>query len=372
MDKASSVTTAYIKTPGAAPVTVYDVSRTRLYATSRTNLALQSQAFDNAAWNPQQCTVAGNADTAPDGTLTAEKFTATGSGAANPYLIPTATVTLGLGTYTISAWMKVYGTVIGKTGGIWLWNAGTGVSTPSSPPTAILAGSWVRYSVTVTVTTAGTFEPRLDVSWANVITGEQFSAWGFQIEAGFSPSSYIPTLATTASVTDYSVSGSNVVLTAAPAAGVPVSADYTYSGGLAVGSLLKADYSYVGGLGVGSTLSWSGAGSYGVWDLMVDGNMNLAVATGSNALVQDVASAIQTYSGEVYYDTTQGLPYLSEVMGQLYAPSTLRPALEQAALSVPGVLLAKAVINNFSVTARKSSGVVNITDATGESLGIYF
>ena len=106
------------------------------------------------------------------------------------------------------------------------------------------------------------------------------------------------------------------------------------------------------------------------WDLQVDGNKNIAVNTGSLALAQDVASVIQTFQGEVYYDTTQGLPYLSDVMGQPYAPSLLKPALNAAALTVPGVLAAKATISTFA--NRRASGVIDITDATGEALGIYF
>jgi hypothetical protein len=40
----------------------------------RTNLALYSEQFDNAYWAKSQATITANATTAPDGTLTAEKF----------------------------------------------------------------------------------------------------------------------------------------------------------------------------------------------------------------------------------------------------------------------------------------------------------
>lgn len=106
------------------------------------------------------------------------------------------------------------------------------------------------------------------------------------------------------------------------------------------------------------------------WDLTVDGNNNIGMATGPLALAQDVASNIQTFLGEVYYDTTLGIPYLSDVMGQPYAPSILQPMLQAAALAVPGVLQSKAIITNF--VNRKASGVVNITDASGEALGVHF
>ena len=52
------------------------------------------------------------------------------------------------------------------------------------------------------------------------------------------------------------------------------------------------------------------------WDLEVDATGNIAMATGPNAIAQDVASAISTFLGEVYYDTTLGVPYLTDVLAQ--------------------------------------------------------
>ena len=41
--------------------------------------------------------------------------------------------------------------------------------------------------------------------------------------------------------------------------------------------------------------------------------MNIAVADEPYALAQDAASAIRTFIGECYYDTTKGLPYFEKV-----------------------------------------------------------
>jgi len=51
----------------------------------RTNLVLQSQAMENASWSNFAITVSANSDTAPDGTLTADKLVPTASNA--PHLI---------------------------------------------------------------------------------------------------------------------------------------------------------------------------------------------------------------------------------------------------------------------------------------------
>jgi hypothetical protein len=106
------------------------------------------------------------------------------------------------------------------------------------------------------------------------------------------------------------------------------------------------------------------------WDLELDSNGNLAVATGPQAIAQDVASAISTFLGEVYYDVTQGLPWQSEVFGQQFSPSLVGALMEQAALTVPGVVSAKA--SGLTFSAGKVTGTINFIDTTGASLGVTF
>ncbi len=106
------------------------------------------------------------------------------------------------------------------------------------------------------------------------------------------------------------------------------------------------------------------------WDLTLDGNGNLAVATGGAALAQDVASAISTFLGEVYYDTTQGVPWLSQVFGEAFSPSLVKALLEKAALTVPGVVKASAV--DLAFTSGVITGLVRIVDTAGQSLDIAF
>lgn len=108
------------------------------------------------------------------------------------------------------------------------------------------------------------------------------------------------------------------------------------------------------------------------WDLMVDDSKNIAMNSGPQAVVQDVASVVSTFLGEVYYDTGVGLPYLSEVMTKPYAPTLLTPMLANAAKLVPSVVAAKTVITGFNMTTRKISGNLNIIDTSGQALGVTF
>ena len=106
------------------------------------------------------------------------------------------------------------------------------------------------------------------------------------------------------------------------------------------------------------------------WDLVLDVHGNIAVAEAPYALAQDAASAIRTFLGEVYYDTTIGIPYFDEVLG--YAPplNLLKTLLVNAALTVPGVASAQVFIS--SVKGRVVTGQVQVTMPTGEISAVNF
>lgn len=101
------------------------------------------------------------------------------------------------------------------------------------------------------------------------------------------------------------------------------------------------------------------------WDLQVDGNGNIAMATGAYALAQDAASACRLFLGELWFDTQQGVSYWQEILG-FYPPASLVTAqLEAAALTVPGVASASVTITGFN--QRTVSGTVTITSTTGQT-----
>jgi len=106
------------------------------------------------------------------------------------------------------------------------------------------------------------------------------------------------------------------------------------------------------------------------WDLAIDSTGNIGMESGAAAIAQDVASAISTILGEVFYDTTLGIPYLSDVLGQAYSPSILQALLAQAALGVPGVVSARATITQFQ--ARAVTGTVTVTDSDGRTVTVTF
>ena len=95
------------------------------------------------------------------------------------------------------------------------------------------------------------------------------------------------------------------------------------------------------------------------WDLVVDAFGNIAVAQAPYALAQDAASAIKTFQSEEFFDTSQGVAYLSQVFGQPPPLQFLRQALINAAISVPGVAAAQVFFT--SLTNRALGGQVQTT-----------
>lgn len=99
------------------------------------------------------------------------------------------------------------------------------------------------------------------------------------------------------------------------------------------------------------------------WDLVLDANGNIAVASNPYSLAQDAASACRLFLGELWYDTTQGVPYFQEILGKAPPLSYLKSKLETAAKTVPGVVAAVVYIS--SIVGRRVSGQVQVTDSVG-------
>ncbi len=108
----------------------------------------------------------------------------------------------------------------------------------------------------------------------------------------------------------------------------------------------------------------------GTWDLVADASGNIAMASDPYSLAQDAASAIRTFAGECWYDTTQGLPYWTQTLGLFPPLSLVKQQMVEAALTVPEVVSAQVFFAGLS--GRLLSGQVQITTAAGEAAGVGF
>jgi hypothetical protein len=106
------------------------------------------------------------------------------------------------------------------------------------------------------------------------------------------------------------------------------------------------------------------------WDLTTDASSNIAMASEPYSLAQDAASAIRLFQGELWYDTTQGIPYFGQILGQTPPLQLLKSQFTAAALTVPGVVSAVCFITGIS--GRQVSGQVQVTDASGTTTAAGF
>jgi hypothetical protein len=100
-----------------------------------------------------------------------------------------------------------------------------------------------------------------------------------------------------------------------------------------------------------------------LWDLTVDLNGDIAMASNPYSLAQDAASAIRTFNGEVYYNTTLGVQYFGPILGQRPPLSLMKADFVNAALTVPEVTSAVAYL--AAVEDRVATGQVQIMDGNG-------
>lgn len=101
------------------------------------------------------------------------------------------------------------------------------------------------------------------------------------------------------------------------------------------------------------------------WDLVVDAAGNIAVASDPYALAQDAASAIRLFQGELWFDTAQGVPFWTQILGRSPPLALMKSKFVAAARTVPGVVAARCFIT--AITERRVSGQVQITDSAGRA-----
>jgi hypothetical protein len=188
----------------------------------RTNLALQSEAFDNAAWTKTNITVPANQAVAPDGAGTADRpmvnngVSLNAAGVSRDFTKAATATTytwsvfakaaqfnrIGLGLQDSSNNANSANVVVSLVdGSISSVAAASGTFTAASATVQAFPDGWYRVSLTCTSGTETSIRAWLYVRDSVATTGTGTSGvtmWGAQLEVGPMATSYVPT--TTAAV----------------------------------------------------------------------------------------------------------------------------------------------------------------------------
>lgn len=106
------------------------------------------------------------------------------------------------------------------------------------------------------------------------------------------------------------------------------------------------------------------------WDLVLNAQGNIAAAEEPYAVAQDVATAVKLFAGELWYDTSKGVPYWSSILGLRPPLSFVKAQIVRAAMTVPRVVQARCIIASF--VGRTVAGQVQVIDTTGQTHNVRF
>lgn len=99
------------------------------------------------------------------------------------------------------------------------------------------------------------------------------------------------------------------------------------------------------------------------WDLCLTSAGDIAVASEPYSQAQDIASECRLFAGEAWYDTTRGIPYFAEALGQFQPVQLLKQRLADAAARVPGVEAVRIYLD--AIDRRSVTGQVQFATDQG-------
>lgn len=105
------------------------------------------------------------------------------------------------------------------------------------------------------------------------------------------------------------------------------------------------------------------------WDLALDVSGNIAVATDDYQQAQDIATSCRVFYGDDYYNKTDGIPYLEEILGRSAFPLSLyQRFIHDRSFLVSGVT--SVDVKFHQLNDRLLSGDIIFTNDSGRQLQV--
>lgn len=108
--------------------------------------------------------------------------------------------------------------------------------------------------------------------------------------------------------------------------------------------------------------------AYGDWATVGDATPGLETGP-EYRMAQDVATRLMAWRGEVYYDTTQGMPY-DTLLGSANV-ALLQALATQEALKVTPVVACDASLTFTRGKSRTVTGTIYVSDAQGSTGAVF-
>lgn len=97
------------------------------------------------------------------------------------------------------------------------------------------------------------------------------------------------------------------------------------------------------------------------WDLALDTQGNIAVATDTYQQAQDIASSCRVFLGDDYYNKGDGIPYLESILGKSGYPISLyQRHLHDRSIMVDGIV--SVDVKLLQLKDRVQSGSIEFTN----------
>lgn len=99
------------------------------------------------------------------------------------------------------------------------------------------------------------------------------------------------------------------------------------------------------------------------WALDDDGDLvypRMRFTTGIEAVAQGIQIRLQLIRGELFLDTTRGVPWLTEILGQKANLPRLRSLLRKEIVDAPGVARIESLVATYDSRARRADVTADI------------